>query len=222
MRRRDEHRRLDEVFPRPGELALREHLGLERVRAAALTDDDHAVAGLDARGRPAFERRQAELAERLDQPESGDEIVGERMAGNDRAVVAGEPDGLGLGDEIADREHEAVVADDDAIARPLGAEDRRGEGVLRYLRAQRHHRIEHRVEVERDVGGLRLQISRKTPIRFGHGSVRASEPCTLILSLHGVDAAHESARIPVRGLAENACRAGPARSTTPRLPRRIP
>ena len=78
--------------------------------------------------------RHAELAERLHQAEAGGLVVGERKAADHDALVGGEPDRARLGDEVADGEHQAVVADDDAVAGALGAEDLRGERVLRESR----------------------------------------------------------------------------------------
>ena len=51
------------------------------------------------------------------------------MAGNDASAAVADPDGLGLGNQIADSEYQAIVADDDAVPRPLGAQRLGGEGV---------------------------------------------------------------------------------------------
>jgi hypothetical protein len=77
-----------------------------------------------------------ELAERQDQAQARGEIVRERMTRNHRAVVGREPDRFGLGNEIPDRQHETVIADDDAVAESLGAENRRSERVVRHLGAK--------------------------------------------------------------------------------------
>ncbi len=61
-------------------------------------------------------------AERLHQAEAGLLVVAEHMTGRDAAVAEGQPDLLGLGDQIADRENDAVVADEDAVAGALGTE----------------------------------------------------------------------------------------------------
>ena len=50
--------------------------------------------------------------------------------GTTRPSGARDPDGLRLGDEVADRQHKAALADHDAAARPLLAERLRGVGVL--------------------------------------------------------------------------------------------
>ena len=57
-------------------------LRLERVRAAAVADDDHGVADADVGRGAARERRRAEAAERLHQAEAGRLVVGERIAGH--------------------------------------------------------------------------------------------------------------------------------------------
>ena len=58
------------------------------------------------------------------------------MAGNDLAVLAREPDFLGLGDQVADGQHEPVVAYDDAAAFPQRAQWTGREGVFRNGGAQ--------------------------------------------------------------------------------------
>src|SRR6185312_15253352 len=67
--------------------------------------------------------------------EAGLLVVGERMAAHDDTVVPRQPDFLGLCDEVADGEHQAVVADDDAAALAPRAERVGGEGVVRDGRA---------------------------------------------------------------------------------------
>ena len=52
------------------------------------------------------------------------------MAGDDAPVLVGQPDFLGLGDEIADGQHQPVLADDDAAAFAQRAQCRRGEGIV--------------------------------------------------------------------------------------------
>jgi len=64
------------------------------------------------------------------------------------ALVRVQPDGRRFGDQIADGQHESIVADDDAVADSFGAEDPGGKRVLGNLGAQQHHRVEHRLKVE--------------------------------------------------------------------------
>ena len=75
----------------------------------------------------------------------------------------GEPDALRLGDEIADGEHQPVLADDYAASRPLGAERRGGEGVLGNLRLKRHDGREGAIEVEAEILGTRPIGRRRFP-----------------------------------------------------------
>jgi hypothetical protein len=90
-------------------------------------------------------------------------VVGERKAADHVAVVGGEPDGARLGDEVADGEHEAVVADHHAAAGALGAEHLRRERVLGNLGAQADDAIERRVEIEAPLLGPRPHLDRKGP-----------------------------------------------------------
>ena len=137
MRRRGEQRLVEQVFPVAGEFAAREHTRLQRMAAAAVADDEHVV-GPDRRirGRCARSAATSSLPSGSTSPRPCDRIVGERVAGHDGAGMRGEPDRFGFGDQVADRQHEAVVVDDDAVAGALGAEDRRGERVVRHFDAQ--------------------------------------------------------------------------------------
>ena len=76
---------------------------------------------------------------------------------------------FGFGDDVADGQDQAVVANHGAVADPLGAENRRGERVLRDLGADQDHRAQRRIEIELDRVCLRLQVKGKGPLgRFGH------------------------------------------------------
>ena len=86
------------------------------------------------------------------------------MARHRGAVMGVEPDRLRLGGEVADGEDEARLADDDTVARPLGAQNVGGECVRRNFRPQGHHRMEHPVEVVVD-------LVRIGPVGFGEGPV---------------------------------------------------
>ena len=107
-------------------------------------DDNRFVAHLRARRRAARKRRCTEPAQGLHQTESADSVVRQGVARQDGTVVGRQPDRLRLGDQIADREHQAVVADDDCAAGSFGTENRCGERVLGDFRTQQDHRIEHR------------------------------------------------------------------------------
>ena len=63
------------------------------------------------------------------------------------AVAEMQPDRFGLGDQIADGQHQSVV-DHHAIAGALGAEGVRAEGVGGDDRMQPDHRSKHAIEIE--------------------------------------------------------------------------
>ena len=100
----------------------------------------------------------------MHQAEAGRLVVGEREAADHRALVRREPDGARLGDEIADGEHQAVLADDDAAARAQRAEDLRGEGVVGDFSAQPDDAVERPLEVEAPLLRPRPHLDRKGPL----------------------------------------------------------
>src|SRR6185295_17527955 len=166
MRRGRIDRLVEHVLPVAGELALSEHRGAQRARPTAVARDHHVLADAAGARGASRERPYAELGEGLHQPEAGGLIVAERKRRHHDALVGGEPDGARLGDEVADGEDEAVVADHDAVADALGAEDLRGERVLRDLRAQLHDRVERAVQVEAPVLRTRAHLHRELPVAF--------------------------------------------------------
>ena len=166
---RREQRMIEQVLPRSGEFTLGENVGLEGVGAAAVTQHDHLVADVDGRGRADGERRQVEAPERLDQAESGDEVVRERMPGDNDAAVRREPDRFGFEDQVTDGQDEPIAANHHAVAGPLGPQNRCGERIIGDRDPQRDHRVERRREVEAHLAGLRLQLAGKRPVGgFGH------------------------------------------------------
>src|SRR6267142_5186135 len=72
-----------------------------------------------------------ELGQRLHQAEAGLLVVAEHMPRDGAAVTQAEPDRLGLGDEIADGQDQTVLADENPVAGPLGAERLGAEGIAR-------------------------------------------------------------------------------------------
>ena len=84
------------------------------------------------------------------------------MSGDHRPVDAGEPDGFGFGNEIADREKQAVLANEHGIASPFGAEDRSRKGILGNLGTQGDDRPERLVQIEAQLLRARLKLSGKT------------------------------------------------------------
>ncbi|MPW65482.1 hypothetical protein CPI28_02635, partial [Moraxella catarrhalis] len=53
--------------------------------------------------------------------------------GHPAAITGGQDNLVGLGDQIADGQHEALVADDHGVADPLRSEGLGGEGVVAHL-----------------------------------------------------------------------------------------
>ena len=166
MSRRGEQGFVEHILPVARELPLVDDPRLERVRVAAVANDDYVVFGLDQSGRSLHERLDAETAERLHQAEAAGEVVCQRIALHHGAVVGGKPDGFGFGDQIADGKDEAVVANDDAVSGPLGTQDRRSECIFRNIGAKRNNRIERGGEVEVDLPRARLQLAWKRPFFF--------------------------------------------------------
>src|SRR5713101_7277139 len=102
------------------------------------------------------------------------------MTRDRRALVRVQPNGRRFGDQIADGEHESIVTDDDAIANPFGTENPGGKGVLRNLGAQKHHRVERRLQVEAQLLGIGLHLGRKRPVaQVRHGISREISPFIL-------------------------------------------
>ena len=90
------------------------------------------------------------------------------------AVAEMQPDGLGLGDEIADGQHQPVV-DQHAVAGALGAERFRAEGIGGDDRMQPDHRGQRAVEVETVIARARLVRGRHFPFgQRGHGGLLAN------------------------------------------------
>ena len=170
VRRRREQRLVEQVFPETGEFALGEYRGLQRVRASAMADDEDVVVFGDRRDRPALEDGPSRAAQRLDEAEARRKVVGERVALHDRSVVTGQPDRRRLGDQVADRQGQAVVPDHDAVAETFGSEYRGSERVVRHLGAQRDNGVECGLEIECDLALHGLRSGRKRPAGgIGHG-----------------------------------------------------
>ena len=96
------------------------------------------------------------------------------MAGYRIAAVRGQPNCLRFGDQIADGQHQALVADDDAITAALSTQNIGGERLFGNFGAQQHHRRQCLVQVKVDRLWIRLHGLRKSPV-FGvaHGRLRA-------------------------------------------------
>ncbi len=133
---------------------------------AAMAGHDDVLADAHGGDAAALDGAHAELAERMDQAQARGLVVGERKAAHHMALVRGEPDRARLGDEIADGEDQAIVADDDATAGAQRAEDLRGEGVFGDFGPQADDRIERVLEVKTPFFGPRPHLDRKSPFAF--------------------------------------------------------
>ena len=130
MRRIGEDRLVEHVFPIAGEFLPRGDAAGDRTRAPAGAADHHALADLGRLRCAERQCRQVDLAERLHQAEAGLLVGAERVALDHAAVAQMQPDLLGLGDQIADGQHQPVV-DQHAVAGALAAQGVGGEGVGR-------------------------------------------------------------------------------------------
>ena len=148
-------------------------LATDRVRPPA-PPMHHAIADLGGGRRAQRQRIEIHPAERLHQAEAGHGIEAERMAVHHAAVADMQPDGFGLGDQIADGQHQPVI-DQHAIAGALGAQGVGAEGVAGDDRMQADHRRQHAVEIETVVGRARLIRRRHLPFgQSGHGILLAN------------------------------------------------
>ena len=139
MRRRREDRLVQYIFPIAGEFLLGRDAAGERTRAPAGAANHHPLADRGLLRRAERQRRPVDLAQRLHQAETGLLIEAKRMAFHHVSVVAMQPDGLRLGDQIADGQHQAVV-DQHAVAGALDPKRFGREAVGRDDRMQADHR----------------------------------------------------------------------------------
>ena len=116
MRRRGEQRLVEHILPIARELALGDDPGIEHVAEATMAHRDDSRPGRDCAGRTARQRRQSQLPQRQDEAEARGVVESEGMSRYDGAVDSGEPDRFRLGDEVADCEKQAVLADEDGVA----------------------------------------------------------------------------------------------------------
>ena len=142
-----ENRLVQQVFPIAGEFLLGRDVARDRARAAADAADHDAVADLRGSGRTERQRIDVDAAERLHQAETGFGIEAQRVTFHHAAIAEMQPDRFGLGDQIADGQHQSVV-DQHAVAGALGAEGFGGERIVRDDRMQADHRGQRAIEVE--------------------------------------------------------------------------
>ena len=172
MRGVGEDRLFQQVFPIAGEFLPGGDLARHRARAPAGAADHDVVADF-GRGRRA-DRQPIEIdaAERLHQAEAGDGIEAQRMAFDHAAVAEMQPDRLGFGDQIADRQHQSVI-DHHAIAGALGPERLRGKGVGRDDGVQAYDGGKRAIEIETVIARAGLIRGRHSPFgQRGHGYLR--------------------------------------------------
>ena len=168
MRGIGEDRLVQHVFPIAGEFLLGGDAAGERACAAAGAADHHAFADFRRFRGADLERRQIDLAERLHQAETGLLVEAERMALHHAAVAEMQPDRFGLGDQIADGEHKAVV-DQHAVAGALDTERVGSEGIRRNDRMQADHRGQRALEIVGIILCPRLHRLRHLPFdQRGH------------------------------------------------------
>ena len=136
MRWRGEQRFVEQVFPRTGEFAFGNELGVQGMRAAAMAKHKQRIAHLEIGGEATLKRRRIQLAERLNQREAGGAVVGERVAFDHRAAIGGEPDLRRLSHQITDGQHQAILADHRTVTAALGAEVGGGVTVRWHFRAR--------------------------------------------------------------------------------------
>jgi len=91
------------------------------------------------------------------------------VARHHAAVANMQPDGFGLGDQIADGQYQSII-DQHAIAGALGPQGLCAKGIAGDDRMQANHRGQHAVEIEIVVGRPRLIRRRHLPFsQRGHG-----------------------------------------------------
>ncbi len=119
--------------------------------AAALGGHDGAVPGAHAHADAEIDRLEVQASQRLDETKAGLLIIGEDMAWDGAAAHRGQPNRLGLGDQVADRQDQTVPADQYTAAGALGAERPGAEGVLRHRCPQAEDRTQGFQSTVRDI-----------------------------------------------------------------------
>ena len=165
MGRRGEQGFVQHVFPVAGEFALRDDAPLDGRAGAVVSGDDHRVAHVARGAHPQLDGRSGERLQGLDEPEPRLLVVTHDVSGHGDARLIGDPHGLRFGHQIADGQHEAVLADHRAVAHAFGPEHGRGERVLRDEGANAHERRKHPVELEIGIRLIRgLRHRRMVPV----------------------------------------------------------
>ena len=167
---RGKDRAIEHVLPIAGKFLASDNPRGDRMAPPAFGGHDGAIARADAHPDPEIDRWGVQPSQRLDQTETGFLVVGEHMTRNSAALGGCKPDRLRFRNQIANRQNEAISADQNAAAGAFGAERRRGEGVFRDRRLQSEHRRQRAVHVKREVLALWLELARYFPFnRSRHG-----------------------------------------------------
>ncbi len=155
---------VQQILPVAGELLARDDAAGDRALAPARAGQDHFFTQRRVPSLGQGQHRDGQGLQRLHQAKAGGLVEAQHMARDLLAFAGGQGDVVGLGDQIADGQDDAVLADQDAVADPLSAQRARGEGVGRHIGVQPHHRRQRPVQVEGIVLRLRLGLVRHAPI----------------------------------------------------------
>ncbi len=166
-------RLLQRIFPVTGEFLPGRNARGDRARDAAGAGENDAVADLRRSRNAERQRIEIDRPERLHEAEAALLIEPQRVALHYMPAAEMQPDGFRLRDQIADGENQSV-ADQHAIARPLGSERIRGEGIRGNDRVNAHHRRQRMFQIEFVVVGARLRTGRDTP--FWHRAHATDSP----------------------------------------------
>jgi hypothetical protein len=157
--RRGEQGLVEQIFPVAGERRPGDHPSGDGVGPPAAAGQDDGIVPLQVARIAQRQGRQLQRLERVDQAEAGHGVIAENVGGNPAPFVGDQGDLVGLGDQIADGQHQAVVADDDSVAQPLGAQRLGGERVGGHLGVQHDHGGKDAVKVERQALRRGTQLS---------------------------------------------------------------
>ena len=182
MRRGGEQRFVEQVFPRAGKFAFGNELGVQGMRATTMAEHKQRIAHLEIGGEATLKRRRVELAQRLDQRKAGGAVIGERVTFDHCAAIGGEPNLRRLCHQIADGQHQAILADHCTVTAALGAEVGGGVTVRWHFRTNQYHRVERAPEIKLRFFRLGLQRIPESPLLiFSHGVIltRSAPPCVI-------------------------------------------
>src|SRR6185436_2309052 len=136
MGRRSEDRFVQQILPVACEFLFGEDGYLDGLAGPIREDDTVPDPGF---GRIAeIERGKAESAKRLHKAKAALLVISKRMSGDGPPVMGRQPDFIGLGDQIADREYQAAFPNYHPAALPHGPQSCRSESVIRNQGADTH------------------------------------------------------------------------------------